>query len=67
MSSSTEPEQDVRKPARYVEYYERTVELTAAVILRQAAGWELLSAGLVDDGKIWGEFERPFPDIPDGA
>lgn len=54
-------------PARFVEYYASLVELDAAIVLRGAAGWELLSAGHVDDRKLWAEYERAFPAVPDDA
>ena len=52
-------------PRRLVEYYETTVELSATVIVRNAGGWDLLSAGRVDDTGFWAEYERLLPGVPE--
>jgi len=67
MSSSPDRGHDGEEPARVIEYYGEIVELCAAVILRQAGGWQLLSAGLVREGKIWAEFEEGSPPAARGA
>jgi hypothetical protein len=53
---------DPEDTERIIELYESSVELSAVLILREAAGWGLLSAGWVDADKLWGEFERLRPE-----
>lgn len=43
--------------ARIVEQYDSLVELELAVLMRDAAGWFLLSAGQVRAGRWWAEYE----------
>jgi hypothetical protein len=64
---STGPECGDAAPRRVVEYYETTIELSATMILRNAGGWDLLSAGRVDDNKFWAEYERLLPSVSDQA
>ena len=59
--SSTQPGHDGSDVRRIVEYYDSTVQLTATMIVREADGWDLLSAGRVDDNKFWAEYERISP------
>ncbi len=49
---------DQPEPIRGVEYYDSTVELAAAIVLRSAAGWSAISTGLVEGSTYWIEFER---------
>lgn len=43
---------------RVVEYYDTVVELSATIVLREAAGWLILSAGQVSPVTYWAEYER---------
>ena len=43
---------------RLVEQYATLIELELAVLMRDAAGWFLLSAGEVRPGRWWAEYER---------
>ncbi|MCA1711272.1 MAG: hypothetical protein LC789_06380 [Actinobacteria bacterium] len=52
-----EPAEGAASP-RIVEYYGTIVELSAAIIVRSAGGWRLLSAGYVSADKLWVEFEQ---------
>jgi hypothetical protein len=42
---------------RFVEQYDSVVELELAVLMRDALGWLLLSAGEVRAGRWWAEYE----------
>jgi hypothetical protein len=42
---------------RFVEQYDSVVELELAVLMRDAVGWFLLSAGEVRPGRWWAEYE----------
>jgi hypothetical protein len=42
---------------RIVEQYDTVVELELALLLRDAVGWFLLSAGQVRSGRWWAEYE----------
>ncbi|MCW2608405.1 MAG: hypothetical protein JWO60_3098 [Frankiales bacterium] len=44
-------------PERVVEQYDTLVELEAALVVRECAGWHLLSTGLVRPGRWWAEYE----------
>jgi len=48
---------------RAVEYYGTVVELSAAIILREAAGtgWRVISAGFVTTDTMWAEYEQERP------
>lgn len=47
-----------RGRGRVVEYYGEVVELSAALVSREAGGWSVLSAGQVAPGKYLAEYGR---------
>jgi len=42
---------------RFIEEYDSLGELELAVVVRDSAGWVLLSAGEVRPGRWWAEYE----------
>jgi hypothetical protein len=51
-----------REPSpRVIEYYGTVIELTAAIVLRAAGGWHVISAGFVTADTLWAEYEQGDP------
>ncbi len=64
MPAAASPGPDGAQLRRFVEHYESTIQLSATAVVRSADGWELLSAGRVDDSTFWAEYERVHPGVP---
>jgi hypothetical protein len=46
---------------RVIEYYGTIIELSAAIVLRAAGGWHVISAGFVTADTMWAEYEQEDP------